>query len=177
MSWHITNSDWLPPLHSQRKYSLYSKWVSGCCEKPHICIYLLYLISMYSQSHVEIEIFLLTSPLLFAYFLLFFAFPCRWRAWPATIAPTLWSLSGICRWSSRSDITVIAGSRPLRLRAIWRKCWPSLQRPKLWRETSTPVTSVTVSKTSRFFTLISRYLQFPPIKHAEKKRGYKLNDN
>lgn len=139
----------------------------------------LYLISMYSQSHVEIEIFLLTSPLLFAYFLLFFAFPCRWRAWPATIAPTLWSLSGICRWSSRSDITVIAGSRPLRLRAIWRKCWPSLQRPKLWRETSTPVTSVTVSETSRtvFFTLISRYLQFPPIKHAEKKRRYKLNDN
>lgn len=75
-----------------------------------------------------------------------FSYRCRWHVWPAATDPTPWSHSGISLWSSLSAITVTAGSLPLRPPAIWRRCSPSSPRPKLWRETSTPAISATVSE-------------------------------
>lgn len=80
----------------------------------------------------------------------------RWHVWPVATVPTLWSHSGISLWSSLSVITATAGSLPLRLPAIWRRCWPSSPRLKLWKETSTPAISVTVSE--RIHSLILSFI-------------------
>lgn len=111
------------------------------------CVYTLWLWQHQKAEHIRLHLTQVSPSCL--------PLTLRWRALPATIAPTPWSPSGICRWSSPSVTTATAGSRPRRRHATWQRCLPSSPRRKRWRETSMPATTVTVSATLLRFKMVS----------------------